>query len=74
MKKSFKRYSTLVSNLCQRNCDDCKAYFIVVVVPEDGDQFPFCVPSTVRLEVDCLGEAVTRLTGDGTECDMPSPQ
>lgn len=29
---------------------------------------------TVHLEVDCLGEAVTPLTGDGTECDVPSPQ
>lgn len=26
---------------------------------------------TVPLEVDCSGEAVTPLTGDGTECDMP---
>lgn len=26
---------------------------------------------TVPLEVDCLGEAVTPLTGDGTECDVP---
>lgn len=29
---------------------------------------------TVRLEVVCLGEAVTPLTGDGTECDVPLPQ
>lgn len=26
---------------------------------------------TVHLEVDCLGEAVTPLTGDGTESDVP---
>lgn len=26
---------------------------------------------TVHLEVDCLGEAVTPLTGDGTEYDVP---
>lgn len=29
---------------------------------------------TVLLEVDCLGKAVTPLTGDGTECDVPLPQ
>lgn len=26
---------------------------------------------TVPLEVDCLEEAATPLTGDGTECDVP---
>lgn len=29
---------------------------------------------SVHSEVDCLGEAVTPLIGDGTECDVPSPQ
>lgn len=29
---------------------------------------------SVHLEVDCLGEAVTLSTGDGTECGAPSPQ
>lgn len=29
---------------------------------------------TVRLVVDCSGEAVTPLTGGGTEFDVPSPQ
>lgn len=29
---------------------------------------------TVLLGVDCLGEAIIPLTGDGTKCDVPSPQ
>lgn len=29
---------------------------------------------TVPLEVDCLEEAFTRLTGDGTKCDVPLPR
>lgn len=36
-----------------------------------GNCCPHSVPSTVPLEVDSLGEAVTPLTGDGTECDVP---
>lgn len=40
------------------------------LIPKYGHHEPLSVPSTVHLEVDCLGEAFTPLTGDGTECDV----
>lgn len=42
----------------------------VLLVRIDQKPIP-SVSSTVPLEVDCLGEAVTPSTGDGTECDVP---
>ena len=40
----------------------CEGLWLVFLI-----QAPPCLPSTVPLEVDCLGEAATPLTGDGTK-------